>query len=367
MRSILFTIPLDARLDLGPLGKAPVLGMGLVLAAWVLVGLVYLVLEIRRKGTGGIGVGTVAIWSVVAAAIFKAPDFTAAPIYGYGTMLFLGFLASASLAAWRIRRERADGEIAWDASMWIFVSGILGARVYYILTHPDRFFGADPVTGEPRALIQKLVALVNLPDGGLVLYGGVIFAPIAYALYCRRRRISPLALGDIAITSVFVGLMFGRLGCFLHGCCYGDLCSLPWGVTFPHGSVPFESLVARGLQGADAARSLMLHPSQLYDSINGVLLALLTYYYYPFRRRTGEVMALGWMLYPINRFVIEFLRSDEPTVRGTPFTGAQLLSLVLFAVALGFFLWLRWKSPGVQPLLLADKGEPPKEVAKSSG
>jgi phosphatidylglycerol:prolipoprotein diacylglycerol transferase len=353
MRSILFTIPLDARIDLGPLGKIPVLGMGLVLGIWGLIGLVYLALQVRRNGWKDAGFGTLIVWGIVAAAIFAAPDFLKEiPVYGYGTMLFLGFLVSASLAARRIRAEGADGEIAWDASMWIFVSGILGGRVYYVITHPDRFFGVDQATGQARTVLQTLKALVNLPDGGLVLYGGVILAPLAYFLYCRRRRVNPLALGDIAITSVFVGLMFGRLGCFLHGCCYGDTCNLPWGVSFPQGSVPFESLVGRGLQSGDQPRSLLLHPSQLYDSLNGVLLALLTYYYYPFRRRTGEVMAIGWMLYPINRFLIEFLRSDEPAVWGTPFTGAQLLSLGLFGVALGFFLWLQRKPPVVHPLMI---------------
>jgi phosphatidylglycerol---prolipoprotein diacylglyceryl transferase len=353
MRSILFTIPLDGRLDLGALGKVPLFGVGVVLAVWSLIGLVYLALQMRRSGRNELGIGTLVVWGIVAIAIFKAPDIKAIPVYGYGTMLFLGFLASASFAAWRIRREGADGEIAWDASMWIFVSGIFGARVYYVATHSDRFFGIDPLTGQGRTLAQTLKALVNLPDGGLVLYGGVILAPVAYFLYCRHRRVSPLALADLAITSIFIGLMFGRLGCFLHGCCYGDLCTLPWGVSFPQGSVPFDALVSRGLLAADQPRSVPLHPSQLYDSLNGVLLALLTYFYYPFRRRTGEVLAIGWMLYPINRFLIEFLRSDEPAVWGTPFTGAQLLSLGMFGVALGFYIWLQRRPPGRQALMIS--------------
>lgn len=357
MRSVLFSIPLDGRLDLGPLGKVPIFGIGLAMALWCALGVTYLVLQVRRrrgKSFESIGFVTLAVWVAVLLAIFKAPALQSIPVYGYGTMLFLGFLGSASLAARRIRREGADGEIAWDVAMWLFVSGLLGARIYFIVTHPDRFFGIDPRTGQPHGLVD----LINLPDGGLVLYGALILAPLAYWAFCRRRRVNPLALADIAIASVFVGIAFGRLGCLLHGCCYGDACSLPWAIAFPRGSVPFDALVARGYLSADAARSLALHPTQIYDALNGVLLALVTYVHYPFRRRTGEVLVIGWILYPINRFLIEFLRFDEPAVFGTPFTGAQLASLALFTSGVAFAAWLRTRPAQVRPLIVPADAPP---------
>jgi phosphatidylglycerol:prolipoprotein diacylglycerol transferase len=370
MRSVLFSIPLDGRIDLGPFGKVPVFGCGLILALWVLFGLVFLALHVRRSGWKDLGVFTAVVWLAIAAAVFKAPEVSitnhAIPVYGYGMMLFLGFLTSASFAAWRIRAEGADGDIAWDVAMWIFVSGIVGGRTYYVLSHSERFFGADPVTKLPRTIGQILIALVNLPDGGLVLYGGVILAPLAYFYFCRRGRISPLALADLAISSVFVGLLFGRLGCFLHGCCYGDVCALPWGVTFPRGSVPFDALVGRGLLADDQPRSLALHPTQLYDSLNALLLVLLTWLYYPLRRRSGEVLAIGWMLYPINRFLIEFLRSDEPPVFGTPLTGAQWVSVGLFFSGVAFAVWLERQPAVRQPLVAGGNRFPRGAVQKNS-
>ncbi len=353
MRSILVTIPLDGRVDLGPLGKFPVFGIGLLMAIWGLIGIGYLVLTVRRMGWKGFDWIPFLVWGGVAVAIFKAAELNvkAIPIYGYGTMLFFGFLASASLAAWRLRREGADGEIAWDAAMWIFISGIIGARTFYVIQYHQNFFGPD-LAGKNRTVLQILGALVNLPDGGLVLYGGLIFAPLAYYLFCRWRGIRPLALADIAITSVFVGILFGRLGCLLHGCCYGDVCTLPWAITFPADSVPFKSLVARGLLGENAVCSLPLHPSQLYDSFSGLLLALLTWAYYPFRRRTGDVLAVGWIAYPVNRFMIEFLRSDEAGQFGTSLTIAQWVSLGLFASGLLFYASLRFWSPHKQAVMV---------------
>jgi phosphatidylglycerol:prolipoprotein diacylglycerol transferase len=352
MRSILFTIPLDGFVDLGPLGKIPVFGVGLLLALWCLVGIGYVTLTARQHGWKGLSGLSLSIWAGVALAIFKAAELPikAVPVYGYGSMLFLGFLASSSLAAWRLRREKADGEIAWDAAMWIFIFGIVGARLFYVIEYWSTSFAVDPQTHKPRTAWEIAKALINLPDGGLVLYGGLILAPLAYYVYCRIRGVNALAFADIAITSVFVGIMFGRLGCLLNGCCFGDVCSAPWAITFPAESVPFKALVARGLLDSTADRSLPLHPAQLYDALSGLLLAILTWAYYPYRRRTGEVVAVGWLAYPINRFLIEFLRADEPGQFGTSLTIAQWVSLGLFVSGVAFLLSLRYWSSGRRPV-----------------
>src|SRR5262245_60527216 len=355
MRSILFKIPLDGQVNLGPLGRIPVFGMGLLLALWCLVGAGYVTLTVRRDGWKGVGLTVVTVWVVVALAMFKAGELAimSIPVYGYGTMLFIGFLASATLAARRLRQEGADGEIAWDAAMWIFISGIIGGRLFYVIEYYQNFFGPNPANGQPRTPWQILTALINLPDGGLVLYGGLFFTPLAFYIFCRLRGIRPLALGDIAITSIFVGIMFGRLGCLLHGCCYGDVCTLPWAVTFPPHSVPFDALVTRGFLDENAAHSLPLHPTQLYDSCSALILALLTWAYYPYRRRSGDVLVLGWIAYPINRFMIEFLRSDEPGKFNTSLTIAQWVSLGLFITGAAFCIGLRYWSEGRVPIVVS--------------
>jgi phosphatidylglycerol:prolipoprotein diacylglycerol transferase len=355
MRSILFKIPLDGQVDLGSLGKIPVFGFGLLLAVWCLVLVAYFVLTVRREGWKAVGYTVPFIWAIVALGIFKAAELQikAIPVYGYGTMLFIGFLASAMVAARRLRQEGVDGEIAWDAAMWIFICGILGARLFYVVQYHNRFFGLDPQTGKVRTAWETLVALINLPDGGLVLYGGLIFAPIAFYFYCRHRRIRPLAFADIAITSVFIGIMCGRLGCLLHGCCFGGVTTaVPWAITFPPDSVPFDALVGRGLIDKTAACSLPLHPSQLYDAASGLLLALFTWAYYPFRRWNGEVVALGWIAYPINRFLIEFLRSDESGQYDVLLTSAQWVSIGLLGSGIGFYLFLQKRTPARLPLAM---------------
>ncbi|MBS0262317.1 MAG: prolipoprotein diacylglyceryl transferase [Planctomycetes bacterium] len=358
MRSTLFSISLNGQVDLGPLGRVPVFGAGLLLGLWCLVVIAYIALTVRREGWKGLSELSLVVWGVVALAIFKAAELQmkAIPVYGYGTMLFVGFVGSALIAARRLRQEGVDGEIAWDAAMWIFISGLLGARAFYVVQYHSRFFGDDPLTGNPRTAWETFTGLINLPDGGLVLYGGLIFGPLAFYFFSRKRGIRPLAFSDLAITSVFIGVMFGRLGCLLHGCCFGGVApDLPWAITFPANSVPFDSLVARGLIQKTATCSLPLHPSQIYDAISALLLAFFTYAYYPYRRWTGEVVALGWIAYPINRFMIEFLRSDEKGQFGTPLTIAQWVSMGLFASGIAFYVICYKMSCGRLPIAIDER------------
>ena len=170
MRSVLFSIPLDGHVDLGLLGRIPVFGIGLALAVWCLAGMAFVALTVRRGGWKGVGLTTVLVWGAIALALFKAGELAikAIPVYGYGMMLFIGFLASASLAARRLRWEGADGEIAWDVAMWIFLAGLLGGRTFYVIQYHHKFFGPD-AEGRARTAWETFVGLINLPDGGLVL------------------------------------------------------------------------------------------------------------------------------------------------------------------------------------------------------
>jgi phosphatidylglycerol---prolipoprotein diacylglyceryl transferase len=352
MRSTLLQIPVHALIPLGPWGQVPLFGPGLLLGLWVLFGVVLLAWRVIRWGWRGIDVGNVITWGIVAAAIYVAPQMVNPqkpfiPIYGYGAMLFVGFLTGTTLAASRLRRLGVSGDVAWDVAMWIFVGGIVGSRLFFIAQYHDRFF----IPGE--SIQQTMMRLVNLPDGGLVFYGGMILGSVAYIIFCRTRRVRPLALGDVLVTSVFIGYAFGRLGCFLNGCCFGDFCELPWAVTFPADSVPWKSQVFEGFLAGEAPRSLPVHPTQVYSTLGAFLLAGLTWAWYPYRRYDGEVLALGMLAYPINRFLVEFLRGDELGQFGTMLTISQWVSLGLFATGLLLYVGVMLRSGKPRPLAIA--------------
>ena len=362
MRQVLFQIPLDRPWKLGPLGQVPGFGFGLVLALWVLFGIVYLISRGRETGWKFNlfqELSPSIYWLVIAGLIVfgapylggylrehGSPNFREGlPVFGYGLMLFIGFSAAVSLATIRAEREGLPNDVIWDLAVWLFLPGIVGARLYYLVQYYDRVFSGVPSS-------EWLMAAVNLSQGGIVLYGGLIGGALGYFAFCFARHLRPLALADIIVPSVFVGIGFGRIGCFLNGCCYGAASSLPWAVQFPRDSATFGSMVEKGLVDINAACTPSLHPTQIYSSIDGFIIAGITAWYFGHRRRNGEVLAVALMIYPVTRFCMELLRADEVGQLKTNLTTAQLVSIGLFVINLVFMVYLSRRPAVREPIVL---------------
>jgi len=258
--------------------------------------------------------------------LFTLPILGGVKLFGYGLMLFLAFLGSTNLASWVARREKLNPEVIHDLSLFVFLGGLLGARLFYVI----QYWGVR---------IHSVVDIFKVWEGGIVLYGSIIGGTIAFFLY---RLLRPFPLGpflDVIAPALALGIAIGRFGCFLNGCCYGDVCGLPWAVTFPEPSPPFLAHQAAHLIGPDAHRSLPVHPTQIYSVIDGLILTAMLLAYYPFRRRDGEVMALLMVTYPVTRVLIEYLRNDE-RVFFAGMTISQNISVVVIACGLLYWFFL---------------------------
>ncbi|MDD5483614.1 MAG: prolipoprotein diacylglyceryl transferase [Kiritimatiellae bacterium] len=225
------------------------------------------------------------------------------PVYWYGIMVALGFLAGAAhLTILGVREGRSPG-FGSDLAFWLMLSGIVGARLAY-------------VTANIHVYLQNPWNIIRIDQGGLIYYGGFIGAFLAGVVFARIKHLNILALADYAVPALPLGHAFGRIGCFLNGCCHGKAASLPWSV-FQH----------------DAHR----HPVQLYEAALNLLIYGLLLLAYRRRKKNGEVLAIYCMTYSLGRFLLEFLRGDERLCwLGTPV--AQLVSLALFAA--GLALWI---------------------------
>ena len=234
------------------------------------------------------------------------------PIYWYGIFVALGFLAGITHWNLRARREGWPAETGSDLGFWIMIGGMLGARLAYVLAHwPD--YAAAPLT------------ILRIDQGGLIYYGGFIGGAVATLLFARRRRRPLLEVADFTIGAVPLGHFFGRIGCFINGCCYG---------------IPTSGLIACSYPFDGVPR----HPVQLYEAIGNLCIYLLLLRAPP--RRAGDRFAFYLLLYPILRFVLEFLRGDARW-RWRGLTMAQLISAALFLT--GFALLYR-------PFRMARKG-----------
>jgi phosphatidylglycerol:prolipoprotein diacylglycerol transferase len=148
---------------------------------------------------------------------------------------------------------------------------------------------------------------------------------------------------DVAAPAVAIGAALGRIGCWLNGCCHGALSDLPWSVRFPRGSHAWVRQLNAGLIPPEAPTSLPVHPTQVYSAVAGLVVLGLLLLYARRPRRGGALMALLMIAFPLTRWPIEALRSDEPVVLGG-MTWSQNISVALLVG--GLVLWLFvWRRP----------------------
>jgi phosphatidylglycerol:prolipoprotein diacylglycerol transferase len=255
--------------------------------------------------------------------LFRIPGVNL-PLYGFGIMIVVGFYLGLLLAVRRSKRQNLDPNVIYDLVIWLLIGGIVGARLFYVVEYWDQ--------------IETFTDIFKIWEGGIVFYGSVIGATVGFFLARMVRPFPILATLDVLAPSIALGIAFGRVGCFLNGCCYGDVCPFRWlAVHFPPNSPAWNAERARGLIPVDAPTSLPLHPTQLYAAIDGLVLLVLLTAYFPLRRRAGEVIALLMLTYPITRFLIERLRDDEPAfIWGLTISQAISLGLLLS----GLILWV---------------------------
>ncbi len=235
MRQTLFHIPHEF------LG-IPVLGFGWVIAAIVLFAVVFLLTSRTKQSVSKLLEEQGVVWGVAALIVVfllpqieervsdgtSTPWIVGLPIRGYGVMLMLGVVSAMYVAMVRCDKSGLSREAFFSLATWTVVAGMVGARVFYCV---QKWNELGDTLGE------KVWKSLQVTEGGLVVYGSVIGGLIAIAFWSRRNRFPLLTLADCITPAFFIGLAFGRVGCFLNGCCYGGICesSLP-SITFPSGS-----------------------------------------------------------------------------------------------------------------------------------
>ena len=264
-------------------------------------------------------------------------QFFGLSIHWYGIMVAAGFLASLAVLQYKRKYARMTSDQVIDLSIIIVVCGIVGARIAYVVQFFDQFRG-------------NLWKIFRVDQGGLVFYGGFILAALVIYGYVRRHKLCVPRILDICAPAMAVGHAFGRIGCFLQGCCFGIPCKA-FGTVYPPGTAPaarypdMES-IAQNLQltGRAAASSLPLLPVQLIESAGNLLLGIGLLLLFRKIRRTGSIAAAYFIGYGVLRFVLECFRGDH-TDRIIGLTRAQLVGLFIM-IPIGIFCYLYFKKHG---------------------
>lgn len=238
-------------------------------------------------------------------------SFGSIHLYSYGLCIALGVLLSLSLMKRRALEERFPKlDEVFDVAFAVLVWGFLGARLFYVIQNFS-YYVAEPL---------KIFAVW---EGGLIFYGGAIAAFLGLGWMARKKKWSFWKILDFLAPYGALTHAFGRIGCFLNGCCFGKACDLPWAVRFP-------------------ALSYAVHPAQLYEAFYDLVLFAFLIQRRKRIRFEGEIALLYFLLYAIGRYTIEFLR--EPGWMWMGFTSNQWLSIATIVLAFLVFQSRRRKA-----------------------
>lgn len=238
-------------------------------------------------------------------------------VYGYGFMIAVGVFAAWAVTEFRAKRQNLESEHIFSLVVWCLLGGLFCAKILFWITE------WESIAADPKFLLETLT-------DGFVVYGGILGGVFSGWLYCHVRRISFWTYFDLVMPSVALAQGFGRIGCFLAGCCYGKETDGLFAVTF---------------QTSDfAPNHVPLMPTQIYscllDFLNFVVLLQISKH----KKNDGQVGAMYLIFYSIGRFVLEFFRGD--LIRGNVgvLSTSQFISVFIFVAGVIVFIRSRNKS-----------------------
>ncbi|MHC4647961.1 MAG: prolipoprotein diacylglyceryl transferase [Planctomycetota bacterium] len=312
--------------------------------------------------------------------LFKIPIINVT-LWTYGLMMVAGFLAAVYVIRRLSRDFTPDPQLITNAALYSLIAGMVGARIFYVVHHFDQFRG-------------RPLSFFAIWQGGIELLGGVILAIIVILSFLWYHKLPVRRYLDALAVGLMVALVFGRIGCFMRGCCFGRPTKAPWAVRFPYASDAYYSQIypnmkrervephlhvppgffdelgnlksyellteeQKNMVDEGPYRCLPIHPTQLYASANAVLFSLILFLFWKRGRKAerlrkkklfakpGCTFALMFILYGIARFSLEMLRDDNPfeyawwiIYKG----GTVSQSLSIYLVILGVILMVAFET-----------------------
>lgn len=204
-------------------------------------------------------------------------------VYGYGLMIALGIFAAYAAAEYRARKQKLDYEHVFYLVLWCLAGGFTVSKLVFWITEWEQ------VLADPGFMLRTMA-------DGFVVFGGIIGGIAAGYLYCRVKGLSFLKYFDLLTPSVALAQGFGRIGCFLAGCCYGKATDCPVSITFHSSDF--------------APNDIALIPTQLYSSALNFLHFFVLLFIARHKKADGQVAACYLIFYSVGRFIIEMFRGD---------------------------------------------------------
>ena len=275
-------------------------------------------LKISKISFPGLGIGEFEVDSV-------AFSIGEVDIAWYALIITLGIISTGLYTIWRANQVNISTEDIIDFLLFVVPSGIIGARLYYVLTTLEEY--------------DSFKEVINIRNGGLGIYGGIIVGALAVFLVARYKKIPFLTIADCCTPGIILAQSIGRWGNFMNGEAYG---------------YQTDAFIRMGLQNINTrldfatTEMVFVHPTFLYESLWNLVGFVLINLFYKHRRYDGQVfiMVFGW--YGLGRMWIEGLRTDSLMIFNDTVRVSQLLAIVIFvaaAITLSYLFFKKVEKP----------------------
>ena len=245
----------------------------------------------------------------------------------YGVLVMTGALVGALYAARELKRHGEDEEHLWDAIVILLPVGILGARLWYV---------ANATLGGNSYYMDNPGQILNIPQGGLHFYGGLLFGLLALIWYARKHQLDMWLLLDALAPATLLGQAIARPANFINQELYGQPTTLPWGI-----SIDASHRIKQYSDMTLFPDTTRFHPAFAYEMVwNFLAVGLIAWFVrrYPEKSKPGTALAAWLILAGIGRFIIEAFRPDQPRIPGTDVSFTRVVAAIMALIGIVMLL-----------------------------
>lgn len=249
----------------------------------------------------------------------------------YGIIISISIIFGIILATIKSKKTNQNPDDYINIAILGSFFGIIGARIYYVIFNFKLYK-------------DNLISVFNLREGGLAIYGGIIFAVISTYIYCRIKKLDFMLVLDTASPCIILGQIIGRWGNFFNREAFGEYTKNIFRMEIPINAVANESditpLMNNNIITRDGIDFITVSPTFLYESMWNILVLLFLLFYIKHKRFNGEIFLFYLIGYSLGRIMIESLRTDSLYLPGTTLKASQILSII---IAITSILFIRLK------------------------
>lgn len=256
----------------------------------------------------------------------------------YGIIIALGFLFAYILVSKQAKRTGQNDELYLDYALWLIIPSIIGARLYYIIFSWKDYFQAG------KGFKKTLIDIINIRNGGLAIYGGIIAGVIVTIIFTRKKKVSFPLMADTISMGLLVGQIMGRWGNFFNREAFGEYTNSLFAMCIPvdyfsensslNGLVSSGVITQKMAEEArkaplvDGMRWISVHPTFLYESLWNLALLVIIMLYRKYKKFDGELFLMYLWGYGLGRVWIEGLRTDSLMISALNIRVSQLLAAI---------------------------------------